>query len=50
MNKQYEYEKDQLPGGPAYEPPELEEEMTCWDKMVESINQQTKEINKWRKP
>jgi len=45
----WERKKDTLPGGPAYESPELAEDMTYWDKMVESINQQTKEIRKWRK-
>ena len=50
VNKQYEYEQDKRPGGPAYESRELAEEMTYWDKMVESINQRTKEIKKWRKP
>jgi len=48
MNKQYEYEQGKRPGGPAYESRELEDEMTYWDKMVESINQRTKEIKKWR--
>ena len=49
MNRQYEYEQDKRPGGPAYESRELEDEMTYWDKMVESINQQTKEIKAFGK-
>ena len=50
MNKQYEYEQDKRPDGPAYEPRELVDEFSYMDKLVESINQRTKEINKWGKP
>jgi len=49
MNKQYEYEQDKRPGGPAYESRELADEMTYWDKMVENINQQTKKIKAFGK-
>ena len=47
--RQFEHEKDRLPGGPGYESREIEDEMKYWDEMVESINQRTKEINMIRK-
>ena len=43
--EQWERLQDRLPGGTAYEPPELAEELSYYDRLIESINRQTKEIN-----
>jgi len=47
--RQYEYERDRLPGGPAYDDKTFEERISYIERLVESINQKTKEIEMIKK-